>query len=171
MNLTESVEFVAEMCTGTLLANGFCPPSLFIVGDKKMAAVTLASFGETSQDREAQLYMLGQSISELNKDDTEIGLLESVVFVSEAYLLQTTDKEKAKTVIPSQDPNHIEVLIITGQAPRSNEHHTVVYEMLRDDNGDLRDVVKYDVPAKEVPEHSILNAFAMGYYTKSSGVN
>jgi hypothetical protein len=92
-----------------------------------------------------------------------LGVLQQVFLVSEAWLSRAPDK--ASAVLPSQDPERQEVLLICGLDPQQSQMQIVVFRMLRDPQGKLTELQPMERAQAETmqAESPLLWAFVYGY--------
>lgn len=170
MNFSEKVEAIAEMSIEALFKTGQIIPSLFVVGDQNVAMIVMQGFGPSNQDRIEQLFAVGKTLAENNERPTNIGLLEGAVLVTESWMSQVSDPDVIK-VMPEDDPDRKEAVVVVGQDARSDTNCLFIYEMLRNKAGQLIDAVKMDIPSDMQPDRNLLDAFAAGYYSTNETKN
>ncbi len=69
-------------------------------------------------------------------------------------------------VVPSQDPNRVEVLLIDTLTIEGYWSRLTLFEMLRDDEGNLYDLKPLEYPGedeKSVSESPLMDAFVEGF--------
>ena len=95
-----------------------------------------------------------------------LGRLLNVIFITEAWLGTRMD------VPPSEDPRRIEVLTLSHYAVRERRLELVSYEMIRDGEGKLIDLVlSWDTrqEPKVQPQSGLIDGFMEGYHDGRRG--
>jgi hypothetical protein len=99
----------------------------------------------------------------------EVGELKQVFFISEAWM-SIAELDKPPAVRPSQDPERIEVIMVSNlavqEAPTRVESRMAILEMIRDAEGRLTDLNALGLAEESAEGHvenSLLDAFVVGY--------
>jgi hypothetical protein len=94
----------------------------------------------------------------------QVGDLEQVFMVSEAWMSQAA-ADQTPFVPPSQDPNRKEVLIVSNVQVKERETRMVIFEMIRDDAGELADLKEFEALRDERADaySPLLDAFVRGF--------
>ena len=113
-----------------------------------------------------QMFVTGQALSY----EGTAGRLRGVYFVTEAWLSQARDGV-LPGMRPSQDPQRKEVLIVSGLSglfSHRRQVHLAIFEMLRDEQGALRELRDYTFPddPEAVADTPLLEAFLTGYWAQ-----
>ena len=153
-NNMDELQEIKDMVTEQMETDGFMRPTMLLVGTKSRLGVTFTSFpggldaavakSMRSQDRQRAI------------EHPEVGKLVRAYFAAIALLTPTTSE---------QEPQ--EVLIIHGVETSTNEHQTIIFEVLRDHT-------KHSIPAsfkalqessyrEPMSAHPLLQAFVDGY--------
>jgi hypothetical protein len=95
-----------------------------------------------------------------------VGILQQAFFISEGWL-SVTEKGQPATIPPSQDPKHKEVLIVSElnvDEVEEAEMNILVYEMLRDTHGELRELTRQnELDQRGNGVSPLLDAFLAGF--------
>ena len=164
MNINDAADYVDMIILEALLKVGGVTPSLFVVGTERVALVTMVNFGGTDSLRSNQLFALGKELREQNKNNTAIGNLEYVVLATEGWVSQTHDPEQVKTLVPADDPEHVEAVFVVAYRPHDGKALMHIHEIMRTEGGEIRDTVPYPIPDDVQFEVNALDAFAAGYF-------
>jgi hypothetical protein len=151
---------IIEMATEHLLESGSHLPTVFAVGTKNVAVI----MGELPSDPDARdqlMYVLGHEASR-----QAIGQLHDVFFVMEAWMGRNAD------VMPSNDPKRVECLILSHYNLRSAQLSLVIFEMIRDSEEKLIDLVKFADTRGEAgsdAESALVESFVRGFLEGRKG--
>jgi hypothetical protein len=120
----------------------------------------LQSLGETHQERCQQTLVSGYILG----NSGELRTLEQVFLICEAWLSRV-EKGTEMHVLPSQDPKHIEVLIISSFMVDTQMAQVVILKMIRNAETlvGLREVPAPSVPAIGSIDSPLLLAFIEGF--------
>lgn len=153
-------EQVTRLAQEALLHDGYHAPTLIIDGSTRPVIVQIDGLAPTFEGRVQQMFVAGQALA----SDGGAGRLRSVYFVTEAWLSQA-QKGKLPDVPPSQDPQRKEVLIVDGVEARSRQARVAIYEMLRDEQGNLREIRELKLPddSSSSADNPLLEAFLTGF--------
>jgi hypothetical protein len=155
-----SIDHIANLAQETLLRDGYHSPTLFVQDDEnKLVVAQLAELPPTHEDKLQYLFQAGFMLSE----QSPISSLKQVFFVTEAWLSQARDG-KLPLTRPSLDPQRKEVLIISTLHLHQSNTQIAVYEMLRDPDGNLRELqTHHEANDVELNDNPLLSAFATGF--------
>lgn len=120
----------------------------------------------TYEARLQQMYITGQALAH----EGTAGSLSSVYFITEAWLSQARHGI-LPGMRPSQDPQRKEVLIVSGLSGLIGHRwqvHLAIFEMVRDEQGALRETRDYTFPddPELVADTPLLEAFLTGFWAQ-----
>ena len=134
--------------------HGGMPPTLYVCGTRQNVSFPMPqavnSVGRAEQMIHAAI-QLAQSGT--------VGDIELVVFVSAAW----ASPAREPFIIPSQDKNRCEVLLISALDAHSKEQTLLLYACIREQNEAIIDLKPLPVPALVKVEGPLLRAFLTGY--------
>lgn len=159
--MNNNLTFLIETSEKQVMGNRGHHPQLCLFGSKGNTLAVLTSMPE---DKHFALMMVGQELAKNPQAQKELGELEEVYFISEAWISLQTELNPDGTakVMPRDDPHRAEVLIIAGKNLKSGENYFSNREMIRDKEGKV-------LFLRELPdmggrmEMPILQAFLDGY--------
>lgn len=156
-------EQVSHFAQEALLQSGHHAPTLIIDGSARPVVVQIDGLAPTFEGRVQQMFVAGQALAR----DGNAGQLRSVYFVTEAWLSQAQEG-KLPDVPPSQDPQRKEVLIVDGVEAKSHRARVAIYEMLRDEQGNLREIRELRLPddSSTSSDSPLLEAFLTGFWAR-----
>lgn len=156
-------EQVSHFAQEVLLRNGHHSPTLIIDGTIRPVVMQIDGLAPTVEGRVQQMFVAGQALGR----DGGAGRLRNVYFVCEAWLSQSQGG-KLPALPPSQDPQRKEVLIVDGVEAKSHRARVAIYEMVRDEQGNLREIRKINLPddSSASAESPLLEAFLTGYWAR-----
>jgi hypothetical protein len=152
---------VAQKAQKMTLEQGRHVPMLMIEGDKEVAVCHIAEVADTAEGRAGQMLMIGEMLA----NSIPFGVLQQIFFITEGWM-SVVDDGKIPDTPPSQDPQRLEVLTVSGLDMRTGETRMKVFEMKRDDDGQLRSL---NTPAKlsqnetTQADSPLLTAFVIGF--------
>ena len=146
------------------MRDGHHAPTLIIDGSARPVIVQIDGLAPTFEGRIQQMFVAGQALA----CDGDAGRLRNVYFVSEAWLSQAQGG-KLPEVPPSQDPQRKEVLIVDGVEAKSHRARVAIYEMVRDEQGNLREIREIILPDDSTTssDSPLLEAFLTGFWANS----
>lgn len=154
-----TLEIVTQLARESLLRDGNHVPTLIAQGSLNFIVAGLEDLDNTHEGRVRQMGFVGFALGQRD----EIGTLEQVYFISEAWM--STGKGKMPDHPPSEDPSRKEVLIIYGLSVKEREAELVLLEMIRDRGGQLIEIKEFphtDVDNMTV-ESPLLTTFVAAY--------
>lgn len=152
---------VAQMAKDAALASGGHSPTLIAEGREQTVITVVEPMGATFAERERQMFLLGYLLAQQGV----VGVLQQVFFISEAWMSLAPDG-KAPDVLPSQDPQRKEVLIVTQYIPKPRTTDMLLYEMQRDAHAVLQALAvlpEFEAQTKLDVHSPLLEAFAIGF--------
>jgi hypothetical protein len=154
------LEEVVRMAKEVTLQDGHHLPTVIADGSAHTAAVQLPGLADTHQERARQMFTTGVFLAH----SQQVGALKQVFFVSEAWMSLPGEKE-SPAVLPSQDPKRREILAISRLKIPTHENTLVIFEMLRDETGQLTDLREFEPSARDDThvESPLLRAFVAGF--------
>ena len=159
-------EQVTRLAQEVLLRDGHHVPTLIVDGSRNPIVIQMEVLAPTFEGRMQQMFVTGQALSH----EGTVGRLRSIYFITEAWLSQSRDGI-LPGMRPSQDPQRKEVLIVNGLGRligKSRRVHLAIFEMVRDDQGTLREIRDYTFPddPEAVADTPLLEAFLTGFWAK-----
>lgn len=145
------LEHVVRLARETLLRDGYHAPTLIVDGSRRVLVVQIAELASEHAGRVEQMIIAGIAVAREGQGRQ----LRRVYFVCEGRMSLARDG-----VLPSQDPQRKEVLAITGIDVRTRQTETVLYEMVRDGSGELRELADVDQPASGSADSPLPGAFS-----------
>ena len=157
----EMVEQIIRLAKKLVLEMGYHEPILFVKGSKSKFVLNFKEFGDTSEQRERNMLNAGATLAYKHN----VGELEALVFVNEAWMGTNIN------VLPSKDPNRIEVLLINTFDPGTKEESLIMFEMVRNAQGKVTDLKEKTLPGTGSVKGILLPAFLKGYQSISPVAN
>jgi hypothetical protein len=158
-----TIEEITSKAKEIVLRDGNHVPTLIMETSDKLVASQVPSMPVTHGERMEFMRFIGQTAAKSGKVD----LLQQVFLVHEGWMSMLSEDEPAQ-LIPSQDPERKEVLIISAFQIKESKRHLKVFEILRDAKEQvvgfeefLPDEKKKDVSAQT----PLLDAFVEGFET------
>jgi len=151
MNMDE-VKAIADLAKTIFLHDGYHVPVVYVKGTTGKTALGL-KLGDTSDAREMDMLNAGTFLACKH----HVGDLELLIYVCEAWMGTNLN------VLPSKDPNHIEVLLINSLDIRTNKEALQAFEIKRDPKGNVLDLQDLRLPESVETQGRLLPAFLKGY--------
>lgn len=160
--LATLVDRLTTTARDVLLRDGHHVATLLLFGNEEKAAVIALNMplGDVGAEREATFRQLGEHLG--NQLQHELGSLEAVLHVSEAWRRTVAHGETRQYAHLENDPQREEVLVITAYSPRSHETLFVSLAMHRDSEGTLIAVDETATPLRGGRAY-LLEAFCAGW--------
>ena len=157
-------EQVTRLAREVLLRDGNHVPTLIVDGTRNPIVIQMEILVPTFEGRLQQMFVTGQALAH----EGTAGRLRSVYFITEAWLSQARDG-MLPDMRPSQDPQRKEVLMVNGLdrlIGKSRRVHLAIFEMMRDEQGALREIRSYSFPDKpaDTADTPLLEAFLTGFW-------
>jgi hypothetical protein len=133
---------------------GGMPPTLYVCGTRKHVSFPMPQ----SQNPIGRAEQMIHAAIQLAQSGT-VGDIDLVVLVSDAWI----SPAREPFIIPSQDKNRCEVLLISALDGQTKEQKLLLYACIREQNGVLTDLKHLPVPADVKVEGPLLRAFLTGY--------
>jgi hypothetical protein len=149
MQIPEEIVTVAKEA---MVRFGSHPPTVFVQGTKRKVYLHV-EFGRDNAERISDMANAGIRLA----TSAEVGDVEMVILVCEGW----TSPARAKVVLPSQDPNRMEVLMISAMDVKTNAQTLEMYACLRDYKQAVLDLKPISVPGQV--ESGLLPAFLSGF--------
>jgi len=151
----DEVEIIAGIAKALMLRDGYHMPIVFVKGTNSDVAIGLRSFGETNEERVQDLLQVGiKTAVECN-----VGELELIVLVNEAWMSSNPE------VLPSQDPERKEMLMVQSLDARTQDEDMQGFEIIRDPKGQVVSLLDWHHPVSDSVKGNLLQAFQEGYQT------
>ncbi|HMN12691.1 MAG TPA: hypothetical protein PKD55_10255 [Bellilinea sp.] len=159
-------EQVTHLAQEVLLRDGRHVPTLIVDSPKNPIVIQMERLAPTYEARLQQMLITGQALAH----EGTAGKLRGVYFVTEAWLSQARDGT-LPGMRPSRDPQRKEVLIVSGLSGligQRRQVHLAIFEMLRDEQGVLRELRDYTFPddPELVADTPLLEAFLTGFWAQ-----
>jgi hypothetical protein len=152
------------------LQKGGHAPTIIAQGSAGSLVGTLEQFPQTHKAKVGQMFSAGFLLGQTGK----VGRLEQVFFISEGWLSQPEPGQLPERP-PSQDPNRLEVLLVTHREVAPQRNTMACLEMVRNPEGQL--TALRDIRQPEWNERSgrlespLLDAFVEGFQAGMAGIN
>ncbi|MGQ9851565.1 MAG: hypothetical protein ACUVSU_16105 [Aggregatilineaceae bacterium] len=160
-----SLPEVARLAQDTLLRDGTHLPTVIAEGSEQTAIAQIAYLAGTHEERAQQLFIAGFTLAQSRL----VGRLRQVFFIAEGWMSEA-EEGKLPEYPPSQDPRRKEVLFVSSLQVMDRRTELMLFEMLRDDEDQLREVRQYQPPTSDTEVTSpLLAAFIAGFYAGSEG--
>ena len=155
-----SLEEIVSNAKEIALRDGNHVPVLVVEGSKNLVVGQIPDLPGTHGERVELMRFLGQAAAKSGR----VGHLQQVFMVSEGWMSMAS-KDKPAKMIPSQDPDRKEVLIISGMQIKECKKQLRLFEMLRDSDNRVVSLEELMPEAKkeESVEIPILEAFVQGF--------
>ncbi len=163
------IEGIAAIARENLLKYGNHVPTVIAVGTAGQGIGQLEGELETSEDRARAMKVLGRVF----RREGYVGELRKVFFVSEGWM-SVAAKTGGNIIRPSKDPNRMEVLVVSELDLPNKKTNMLLYEMVRNEKGELRDIKPYQVEDGKgglETRSYLLEAFFRGYYSENAKGN
>ena len=134
--------------------HGGITPTLLVCGARKTVSFLMPEV-ENRNGRAEQLIHLATQLAH----SRTVGNIDLVVLVTQAW----ASPARQPFIIPSQDKNRCEVLLISALDGQTKEQKLLLYACIREQNGVLTDLKPLPVPADVKVEGPLLRAFLTGY--------
>jgi len=144
---------IIDIAKKLMLRDGYHAPMVFAKGTKCNVIVALEIFGNTAEERVEDMVNAGAMLA----DKRNVGELEQIVLVNEAWIGKNLD------VMPSQDPNRIEVLTINSLDTSTQDENLTLFEVMRNPKGQVTDLKQVVLPENGSVKGKLLTAFQNGY--------
>lgn len=145
---------ITEVAIENILQYGQLMPMLAVETTRETVYYGLAEFG--ALDKKLEMYLMGRRSCEEQK-----GRLISVTFACEAWLLKRKNYDDLPKGSFEDEPDRIEVVIVTQYKTQNKETTGAIYEMLR--KGDALDLVESDISDAIAIESYLFEAFLKGF--------
>jgi hypothetical protein len=156
----QTVDLITETARTEALKQGSHIPTLLVIGTKGNVVSELTEMPDTHETRAQMLFDLGFNLAQENP----LGIPVQLFFISEAWYSQNSMVDGELKMMPSQDPNRLEVLIIVGLQLIHAMHSTVILEMVRDETEQLLELREHRRYMEQGQvESPLLQAFLLGY--------
>lgn len=144
----------------TILLDGHHIPMVIITGSKDHLLTHLLFMPETHDERLSFFRQIGQIAAKSGR----IGKLRDIFFISEGWMSVGGDNKPLK-VLPSEDPNRKEVLIVAGLEKETEKKTLAIFEVLRDANEKVLQLDEIEPSARQEKSAQVplLEAFAEGF--------
>lgn len=150
----EDVTKIINIAKEVLLRDGFHKPMVFIHGTNGKVAVEIKNLGDDANQRELTMLNTGTLIACKNN----VGELDLIVIVHEAWM------SKNLTMLPSQNPKRIEVLMINFLDVGTQEEKAATFRIIRNKWGEAIELRPIDKSQDFFEVKGILlPAFVKGY--------
>ena len=155
-----SFEHVTRLAREVLLRDGYHLPTVIVDGSQQPVIVQIPEMAPTHEERAAQMYVAGAILGR----DRQAGRLRQAFFVTEGWM-SVAREGSLPAVPPSQDPQRKEMLVVTGYESSTQHTRMALYEMKRDPEGVLRELLDYEYGTgnRIQAENPLLEAFVQGF--------
>jgi hypothetical protein len=152
---------VTRIAREVALKHGGHVPVLIAEGTRRSFGGRIANLPDTHEDRIRWMLSAGYALARSG----EVGGLQQVIFISEGWM--SIGEGTLPESRPSQDPARKEVLLVSNLTIRDRCSRVVIFEMVRDVEGELTELRDLQLPGeynKGLAETPLLDAFADGFY-------
>lgn len=154
-----SFEQVTQLAKEILLQQGSHLPTVIVERHNQMVVAQLSPLDDTHEGRAQQMFSAGYVLAE----SKAIGVLKQVFLICEAWM-STASEGKMPDVPPSADPQRKEVLIISNLQVYEQTGKVAVFEMLRNQAGELMELREFQEHLTATHADSpLLTAFIHGF--------
>ncbi len=121
---------------------------------------TFREMPDTHQSRAQMMDLIGRTFAKNGR----IGRLKQVFFICEGWMSMGS-KENPPKMRPSEDPERMEVLIVSGLQIEGNKKNLMLFQMHRDNQNRLVDLREIKPPEERGGEVDVplLDAFIQGF--------
>jgi hypothetical protein len=154
----DDVEEIVQLAKKLMFESGYHEPIVFFKGTEGKGVVALETFGKDADERTKDMLNAG-ALAGIKRN---VGELELIVFVSEAWMGRAIKKEE-DYILPSSDPKRVEVLIITYLDTATKEQAMRMFEVVRDSQKRIIDLKQNSLPDVDSIKSPLLPAFLKGY--------
>jgi hypothetical protein len=150
----DDVKEIIDLAKKVFLQDGYHNPMVFVKGTGGKVAVEVKNFGDNAYQRELDMLNMGTFVA----CKSNVGELDLIVIVTEAWM------SRDLTMLPSQSPKRIEVLMINFLNVITQEEKATTFRIIRDKWGKAIELRPLDKSSDfvEVKGH-LLPAFVKGY--------
>jgi hypothetical protein len=161
-------ELIKNSALELILRDGSHPPILIAQGSIGAVIGFPQQLPATADER--LKWMWGSGFE--NASDPRLGNLEEIFFVGEGWMSEVRDGKMPESS-PSKDPQRKEILMVSSLKVGSQMANLAIYEMVRDELGNLTDLVEIEMDAEEGARsyNRFLAVFLMGYREGKSSQN
>lgn len=124
-------EEVISKAKELMLRDGILIPVVIIDGSKNTLVQRITELPDAHEERVMLLRELGESAARYGK----VGELQQVFMATEGWMSISTDDESA--TLPSEDPNRMEVLIMSKLTSKDKRKQAKVFKIIREPNGQV----------------------------------
>jgi hypothetical protein len=149
----DEVKEITDFAKNVFLIDGYHAPTVIVKGTQTSAAIQLPKFGATASERQMDMLNTGTWLASKHN----VGDLELIVHISEGWIGTNMN------ILPSQDPNRTEVLLINSLDVRTQEERLLIFEVKRDLKGTVTDLIEIVFPNDVSSKGRLLPAFLKGY--------
>ncbi len=155
-----SFEEIISNAKELTLRDGHHVPILIVEGSRNYLINTFREMPDTHQARAQLMDLMGRTVAK----NSRIGRLRQVFLISEGWMSKGS-KENPPKMRPSEDPERMEVLIVSGLQIEGNKKSLMLFEMLRDNQKRLVELREFKPPEEKVKEIEVplLDAFTRGF--------
>ncbi len=155
-----TLERVAAIARKETLEKGGHTPTVIVVTDKGVVTMPVIDLPATPASRLEWMFAAGHALAQ----DGSFASIRRVFFVSEAWMSIARDG-KRPPIQPSKDPERIEVLTIAQLDVVSQTSELLIYEMVRNFQGQVSRLVERGNSRAEQHEvgNPLLSSFLAGF--------
>lgn len=155
-----TLETVTRIALEVVLQDGYHVPTLVVEGDR---GSVVGQFPELPSTHEARVDMMHATGAAFARNGMATALRQ-VFFISEGWM-SVADQEGPPHMRPSEDPHRLEVLAVSGLEVADGQTSLLIFEMVRDSDGQLVELKPFDTPDEKEAhaESPLLAAFVDGF--------
>jgi hypothetical protein len=154
------LEAITLIAREVALRDGGHVPTIIAQGSAGSLVGQLPDMPDTHEGKVGLMHLVGTVFGQSG----EVGSLSEAFFISEGWMSQPGPEGIGET-LPSQDPNRIEILVISRLIVEKKRSDLVILEMVRDDAGQLSDLKELHSSVGEDTQvgSPLLDAFVEGF--------
>jgi hypothetical protein len=161
-----SIETIAAFAETTTLENGGHVPTMIVFGETDYMMAPFLEMPDTHEARWQLMFWSGFALA----SSKQLGILKKVFFISEAWMSSGTEQQKP-VLPPTEDPDRREVLIIAGIEMEGRKAELKIFEIGRDEEGQLIDLARHEPTSNQDDvENPLLLAFVDGFLEGTGGL-
>ncbi len=157
---SSSFDEIVSKAKEIILKAGRHDPVIIAEGRPDRCIFKVDALPVTASQRADFLYMIGLAMGEHD----EVGELSHAFLIHEGWMSLVT-KEDNENIIPSEDPNRIEVLVISAQQVQNTDTQLKIFEIRRNSEEQVihLDGSRFNASNNITAETPLLQAFIEGY--------
>ena len=156
-------EIVEKLAIDVCIKENGHIPQLIVCGKRQSSIMILKHFPDTYEEKIKT--MASAAIQTVIEQGEKIGELRRVFFISEAWMSVVKKKNLKTFLMPSKDPNRIEVLIISEFDVDNNEENVSSFEIKRNSENRIYNLERMKMgKGTGETKSALLQSFIKAYY-------